>query len=110
MWVWKDTLGGGRAESSQGPKKGGERRKTAGGRVIGKDWSPEKQREDRGVRKAEIHWGGGRGWGWVGGGFGGWIVEGRGDGLGGSMLQICPLSLCPSTCNFAFTKFSPEGR
>lgn len=78
MWVWKDALGGGRAESSQGPKKGGERRKTAGGRVIGKDWCPEKQREGRGVRKAEIHWGGGRGCGWGGGWT--WGVDSGGKG------------------------------
>lgn len=47
----------GRAESSQGPKKGGEGRKAAGGRVTGKDWSPERQRVGRGVRKAVMHWG-----------------------------------------------------
>lgn len=72
-------LGGGRAESSQGPKKGGEGRKAAGGRVIGKDWNPERPREGRGIGKAEIDLGDR------------WTVEGRGEGLGGSMVQSCPL-------------------
>lgn len=48
--------GRGRAESSQGPKNGGEGRRAAGGRVTGKDWSHGRQREGRGVRRAAMHW------------------------------------------------------
>lgn len=89
----------GRARRGEGrelprPKEGGGGGKAAGGRVIGKDWSPERQREGRGVRKAEIKWGG---WGWGGGGKGrgAWSIYAAKLPLEALLinLQLCPHKL-----------------